>query len=344
MAEERIDARLNPAALPFLVSLGVTIMVFWVVNIVSPALPDLKTDLSLSAKLAGLVFAALFLGRLVGNFPAAGLVQSIGAGRTGALGALVLAAGSLMIAIAPGVWVVLLGRSLQGVGIAFVVNAVLRSLLRNRPGRGAAITFFQFSSTIGTVLGLEVGGLVTEAFGWRAVFFLSVAIAGAIAAVTVLAPNVHPPMPAPPIGLDGIETAPPINWSEALPALGYNFLVFANYSIFVSTPLYAEHRFNASAEVTANLLMVITVMHLAGAFPSGRAIRKRGARPVMAAGIALSCLAMAAIPLAPAVIWIAPALAFYGLGMITASNAAGDHVLEVCGRGAKAIGWLRFTC
>ncbi|MBN9013026.1 MAG: hypothetical protein J0H25_08240, partial [Rhizobiales bacterium] len=38
------------------------------------------------------------------------------------------------------------------------------------------------------------------------------------------------------------------------------------------------------------------------------------------------------------------ALALYGLGMIAASNAAGDHVLEMCGRNALGIGLLRLTC
>ena len=334
----------NPVALPFLISLGVTMLVFWTVDIVSPAIPNLKTDLGLSAKLAGMVFAALFLGRLIGNFPAARLVETIGAGKTGAVGAVVLGVGSFLIAIAPTIWLVLPGRMLQGVGIAFTVNAVLRSLLRNRPGRGAAITFFQFSATLGTVLGLQVGGAVTEAYGWRAVFFLSVAIAAAICLVALFAPKAHPPMPAQTVDHDGTDQTRAINWPAALPALGYNFLVFANYGIFMATPLYAERHFHASPKANANLLMVITVMHLVGAFPSGRAIRTRGARPVLAIGIALSCVAMLLIPLAPSTVWIAPGLAIYGLGMITASNAAGDSLLEVCGGDARAIGLLRLTC
>jgi len=272
------------------------------------------------------------------------MVEWIGAGRTGALGAVVLAAGSLAIAVSPSIWLVLPGRSLQGVGIAFTVNAVLRSLLRNQPGRGAAITFFQFSATLGTVLGLEVGGAVTEAFGWRAVFFLSVAIAAAIGVIAFAAPDSHPPMPEPTLDRNGVRATAPVKWAVALPALGFNFLVFANYGIFALTPLYTEHHFHTSAEVNANLLLVITVMHLVGAFPSGRAIRKYGVRPVMAVGIAISCVAMVLIPLAPAVIWIAPPLAIYGLGMITATNATGDYVLDACGRDAKAIGLMRLTC
>jgi MFS family permease len=340
-SQPRIDAL---GAWPLLVSLVVTAMVFWVVDIISPALPALKSDLGVSAKLTGLIYAALFVGRLIGNYPAARLVESIGPRLTGALGGAALALGSLLIAAAPGAALIFPGRVLQGIGVAFVVNAVLQSLLRRRPDRGAAITFFQFSSTIGTVLGLEVGGAVTEREGWRAVFALSVVIAAAIAAVAlaVRASNVatrpRAELPVKP------SEALAATWPAKLPSLGFNCLVFANYSVFVVTPLYTERRFGASAEVNANLLMVITIVHLAGAFPTGRLIPRWGARPTLALGIAASCAAMLLIPLASAAVWVAPPLALYGLGMIAASNAAGDYVLERCGRNAAGIGLLRLTC
>lgn len=335
-------ARANAAALPFLVSLAVTTLIFWTVDIVSPAIPNLKSSLNLSAKMAGLVYAVLFFGRLIGNFPAAWLTDRIGTGRTGAIGGVILAVGSLTIATAPGVALVYPGRFLQGVGIAFTVNAILRSLIRTRPDRGAAMTFFQFASTIGTVFGLEIGGAMTEAFSWRSVFFLSVALAGVIAAVAFAAPNAYPERVARPT-FAAPETGP-IAWATIVPALSYNFLVFVNYSVFVSAPLYAERRFQATAGTIANFLMTITVMHLAGAFPSGRAIRRWGSRGTMAAGILMACVAMALIPLTPSVVWIAAALALYGIGQITSSNAAGDLVLDVCGRGARAVGLLRLSC
>jgi MFS family permease len=342
---ERNQSRTSAlGVLPLLVSLIVTALVFWVVDIVSPALPALKSDLGLSAKLTGLIYAALFLGRLIGNFPAARLVETSGPRTTGTLGGIALAFGSLLIAAAPGAALIFPGRVLQGIGIAFVVNAVLRSLLLIRPDRGAAIAFFQFSSTIGTVLGLEVGGAVTEREGWRAVFALSIAIAAVIAVIALIArsPRASATVAS---GLP-IETSPAAaaTWPAKLPSLGFNFLVFANYSIFVVAPLYTEQRFGATAELNANLLMVITLMHLAGAFPTGRMIPRWGARLTLALGIAGSCAAMVLIPLAPSALWIAPPLALYGLGMIAASNAAGDYVLEMCGRNVQGIGLLRLTC
>lgn len=337
----RIDGE---TVLPFLVSLFAATLVFWTVDIVSPALPVLQNDLALSATMASLVYSTIFVGRLIGNFPAARLVERIGPEKTGAIGGALLAAGSLTIALSPGVATIFPGRVLQGLGTSFIVNAILRSLLRARPNRGAAITVFQFSSTIGTVLGLEVGGILTEALGWRSVFAASVAIGAVILVIAVSTRSVSPPARAQPVEPDVLAVKTPIEWTRALSALGYNMLVFANYGIFVTTALYAEHRFGVSAEVTANLLLVITAMHLAGAFPSGRLIAKIGARPTMGLGIALSCVGMLLAPAAPSPFWIAPPLALYGLGMISSSNAAGDHALDACGRNARGIGLLRLSC
>ena len=66
----------------------------------------------------------------------------------------------------------------------------------------------------------------------------------------------------------------------------FNLLVYFNYSVWVALPLYTEQRFDVSAEANANLLLVITIMHLIAAFPAGRAIRVWGGRPVLVGGIA----------------------------------------------------------
>jgi MFS family permease len=257
-----------------------------------------------------------------------------------------LAIGSLAASFATSGAMLLPTRVLQGIGIALLVTAALRSVLRARPGEGAAMTYFTFSATLGGVFGLQSGGYLTEGISWRAVFALCVAIAtiltvasfamrnrGVVTAATIAKPS-----------SSGAEHPISVTHTGSIiPSLVVNFLVFVNYSVWVALPLYAERRFDASAETNANLLLVVTVMHLVVAFPAGRAIRKWGGRPIMLAGLLVSMLGTLLVLPAPGLGWLLVPLIFYGAGMVAASNAGSDIVLQRAGLGSRAVGLVRLS-
>lgn len=334
--------------LPFFIALPAVTLTYWTIDILSPALPAIKEDLELSAAGAGLVFSLLFLGRLIGNFPAAILVDRIGAALTATIGGATLAVGSLAASFATSGTMLLPTRVLQGIGIALLVTAALRSVLRARPGEGAAMTYFTFSATLGGVFGLQSGGFLTESISWRAVFGLCVAIAAILTVTSFGVRNRG-------IVATGIITRPSSATDEQpattitaytgsiIPSLIVNFLVFVNYSVWVALPLYAERRFDASAETNANLLLVVTIMHLVVAFPAGRAIRKWGGRPIMLAGLLVSMIGTLLVLPAPGLGWLLVPLIFYGAGMVAASNAGSDIVLQRGGLGSRAVGLVRLS-
>lgn len=330
--------------LPFFIALGAVVLTYWTIDILSPALPAIKTDLGLSAAGAGLVFSLLFLGRLIGNLPAALLVDRIGAALTAALGGAVLMVGSVAAAFAVNGTMLLPTRVLQGVGIAFLVTAALRSVLRARPGEGAAMTYFTFSATLGGVCGLQSGGYLTEAISWRAVFGLCVVIAGVLTVTSLATRNRGIAAPAPvKSALSTGDATAPASVGSIIPSLVVNFLVFVNYSVWVALPLYAERQFNASAETNANLLFVVTVMHLIVAFPAGRAIRKWGGRAIMLVGLVVAMLGTLLVLPAPGLGWMLVPLMLYGAGMVAASNAGSDIVLQRGGLGSRAVGLVRLS-
>lgn len=333
-------------ALRLPVALTTIVLTYWCIDIVSPALPAIQDDLKLSAAGAGLVFSLLFAGRLVGNLPAAFLVARFGASVTAAAGGALLTGGSLMASLSTDGLTLFPARIVQGAGISLLVTAALRSILRAKPGQGAAMTLFSFMATIGGVFGLESGGVLTEAIGWRAVFALCVGLAAVVAVGTFLARSGTVPKPIPARSqAEPIPSAAPAPGSVAsiVPALLFNFLVFVNYSVFVILPLYATHRFDASAATTANLLLVITVVHLVAAFPVGRAIRRWGASPALAVGLGISTVGMGTTLLAPGTIWLVVPMILYGLGQVAASNAGGDIVLQGGGRDGRAVGLVRLS-
>ncbi|MER3436448.1 MAG: hypothetical protein C4346_01820, partial [Chloroflexota bacterium] len=71
---------------PFPISLAIIMLTYWTIDIISPALPAIQRSLVLSAAGASLVWSLLFAGRLLGNIPAAMLVDRVGPSLTAAFG------------------------------------------------------------------------------------------------------------------------------------------------------------------------------------------------------------------------------------------------------------------
>lgn len=347
-AEDRLDGARSTArpallALPFALAICAVTLTYWTIDIVSPALPEIKESLGLSAASASLVYSLLFLGRLLGNVPAALLLGRIGTTGTAAVGGLILTAGTLLAAAAPGVLVLNPARIVQGIGISLLVNACLRAILGSRPGRGAAMTYFSFAATMGGVFGLQTGGYLTETFGWRSVFVLAAILAGMIA-VTALAARWRAAMRGGRLdeSPSGSETRA-VSGTIPLAPVMFNVVVFFNYSLFVALPLYTEREFGASPETNARLLMVITITHLVAAFPAGRLIRTWGAQRAMVAGMLIAVAGTVLVLPAPSPLWIAAPMVLYGIGQVAASSAGGDIVLHAGGRSTRAIGLVRFS-
>lgn len=91
---------------------------------------------------------------------------------------LILAFGSILSALAPNVWVVIAGRSFQGLAIGVIPLAM--SILKDivAPKRlGGVIALTSGTLGIGSALGLPVGALVNEYAGWRGIFWVCLVLA-----------------------------------------------------------------------------------------------------------------------------------------------------------------------
>jgi EmrB/QacA subfamily drug resistance transporter len=108
------------------------------------------------------------------------------------LGLIVFSVASLLAGTAQGSTMLIFARGLQGLGAAFIAPAAL-SLLTNTfpdgPERNKALGVWGGLSGLASVVGVVLGGVLTEGPGWRWVFFINVPI-GLVAAA--LAPKVVP--------------------------------------------------------------------------------------------------------------------------------------------------------
>jgi MFS family permease len=114
----------------------------------------------------------------------------VGAGRLGDLlgrrrlllgGVAVFAVASAIAACAPGLWLLIAARAMQGAGAAVMMSlaTALVGDLVPREKTGSAMGMLGTTSAVGTALGPSLGGFLVAGFGWPAIFVSLAALATA---------------------------------------------------------------------------------------------------------------------------------------------------------------------
>lgn len=161
---------------------------------VNIALPHIAADLGFSdATLPWVIsaYAVTFAGFLLIGGRAADL---LGRRKLLALGFATFGIFTLADALATSPWMLITARGLQGVGAAITIPAalgILTNTFSKEVERSRALAAFSAAGAVGFACGLILGGIVTDALGWRWVFGLAVPPVAALCALTfvVLAPD-----------------------------------------------------------------------------------------------------------------------------------------------------------
>jgi MFS family permease len=164
------------------------------VTLLIVALPAIQHDLRLSEAMLSWVatsYALVFGGVLV---PGGWAADLLGRRTTFVAGSALVAAGSLVCAVAGNGAVLVTGRALQGLGAAVAVPAALALLLATLPPgprRSRALGLWTMAGAAGGAFGFVLGGVVTQLVGWR---WLFVAIGPIELLAAVLAPFLLEPV------------------------------------------------------------------------------------------------------------------------------------------------------
>jgi MFS family permease len=158
--------------------------------IVVVALPEIGRDLGYSAQTLQAVistYAIASSGFLLFGGRAADL---LGRRRMLVAGLALYAVASVLGGLATAPLWQLAGRALQGLGGALVFPstlAIVNTTFAEGRDRNRALSVWGGAGAAGLVVGVLLGGVLTQGFGWQAVFFVNVPLAGsAIAAAFVL--------------------------------------------------------------------------------------------------------------------------------------------------------------
>ncbi len=144
--------------------------------IMSLVLPSIGKDLGLSQVMLSWVVAAqgvFFAGFMV---LAGRLADILGQRRAMLIGLATFAAGAIAAALAPGVWTLIVARSVQGLGAAILAPSafsLITTLLPEGSVRHRALGVFSLTQGLSVFAGLLVAGAVVGKFGWRSAFVMN---------------------------------------------------------------------------------------------------------------------------------------------------------------------------
>src|SRR4026209_1681976 len=193
-----LDARTRWLAL-YVLCLA-SLMIVLDVTIVGVALPSIKDDLGFSDPSLRRVVNAYLL--TYGGFLLLGgrLGDLYGNRRLFLIGISLFTVASLACGLATTQWFLAVSRGVQGLGGA-VASAVSLSLMVNlftEPGeRAKAMGIFGFVASGGGIIGVLLGGIITDLISWHWIFLVNFPIGVAVVLLSLrLLPEVHMPTSA----------------------------------------------------------------------------------------------------------------------------------------------------
>ncbi|MER6990055.1 MFS transporter [Saccharopolyspora hirsuta] len=259
-----------------------------------------------SLTITGLVAAitAPVVPRLLGDFDRRAVV---------AVAMVLLAAGNALTALAQDFTLLVVSRTVLGIGMGVVwsLAAVIAPRLVTPRHAALAVSLAVSGVAAASVIGVPLGTLIGEAFGWRSAFGTLTASALLLAAALLIAlPKLPKPAPTP----DAAQTGGrPLLRTPAV-VVGLTvvvFLVTAHFAAYTFIRPVLETSTGISAAAIAAVLLTYGVFGLIGNFTSGALAAKRSRATVLllALGILVAVAvlalfsALAAVAVAAIVVW-----------------------------------------
>lgn len=242
-------------------------------TLVTPAIPDILSDLDEPDQSSGLLVASGSVAGIV-VAPVVGFLADR-FGRRVVLTACLAIFGTfgLMAALAPTFPILLLARLLQGVGSAGLINlaVVLIGDHWSGPARTRLVGRNASVLTVGLALMPVISGAVTQAAGWRVTFSLYTVALGTAAFAYFVLEGGRPPQQTSPV--EQLKRAGAVvRRPEIATTLGIGFLVFVIiFGLFLTVfPLHLAQRFGMEAGTRGLMISVPAITSTLAAFNLGR--------------------------------------------------------------------------
>ena len=145
-------------------------------GVVTLALPEILRDFGAEVGQVAWVLIAFNLVLALAAVPAAHWCTRRDPAAATAGGLVVFAAATTVCAVAPSLGVLVAARAVQAVGGALVIVGSLELLVAATGAESAGVRRWAVAGVAGAALGPVTGGLLTEAFSWRSIFFVQIPV------------------------------------------------------------------------------------------------------------------------------------------------------------------------
>lgn len=299
--------RLRPAAVLIAIAAGLALADSSVVALALPPIRvDLGTDIPGLAAVIGVYVAVL----AAGLYPAAWVSRRIGAATTGAIGFTLLGLASVGCAEADSLTMLLVFRGLQALGGAAGVLAAFDLLDAGGQAGREERHLWIAAAVFGTAAGPAVGGILTEIWSWREIFWVQLPI-GVIGAAGCLRTAI--PLP--------IHHSSPFRWR---PLIALALLAGGLTAVLFTLVLQLVAGWSVSPIVAALAVSVLPASAIATSYWTKIDPGPRAALGCLMVGIGTLCLGF---NFGASVLWTIPAQVIAGIGMGLALPALTGELL-----------------
>ncbi|HXG40256.1 MAG TPA: MFS transporter [Candidatus Limnocylindrales bacterium] len=275
--------------------LGVSIfLLICATNVLTPLLPEIRTDFGVSIATAGLIVGSYGLARLAVDLPAGFLADRVGHRRLSVLALGLLLVSSAVGFASPSVGLLIAARVGSGIAVGILATVIIAALSATAgPGnRGKVMSLFHVANNTGIALYPLVGGIVGALVGWRATFVVTALLALVAAAILVpLLLRLDLPRAGESRSGGADESRVLHGRARAVAIAVTNFGVVANMVHrhgFRNTilPLYAATSLGLGGISIATAIALMSITGLLVATPGGMLGDRIGRRRVIASGLA----------------------------------------------------------
>ena len=154
---------------------------------ITVALPAIGTQFGLDAVMLGWITAAYIISAAVFIVPFGRLSDIIGRKRVFLWGVAIFTVAAFLSSLAPSPEILVIARFIQGIGGAmlFATSTAIVAQVFPPGERGRALGITVAAVYAGLSIGPFLGGVLTDAFGWRSIFWINVPI-GLVAIILAL--------------------------------------------------------------------------------------------------------------------------------------------------------------
>jgi DHA1 family bicyclomycin/chloramphenicol resistance-like MFS transporter len=300
------------------------------INMIVPALPSMASGLGTDFASVQLTLSSYLFATAIAQLVHGPLSDRFGRRPVLLAGMLLYIVASLVCLFAPNVWIVILGRVLQGIGAAagFALGRAIVRDLYEREKAASMLGYITMGFSLAPMVAPLIGGILTDHLGWRLIFLFLTVVGFILLFITWAAlPETRRPIPEGEkrtgfLASFAILATIPAFWAYAL-TTGFMTAVF--FAFLGGTPYVAMTLFGMSGTEYGIWFVFIPIGFFIGNFFTARLTMRVGSGRLMRIGNLISLTASLSALVLLASGWRHPLALFAPIYLIGLANGLSSN-------------------